>query len=118
MNKELDKLKKGQKQYRKLLRRVLKLLYTLNDNVEGNPTIAYHVSYRHKRNVQNDDLDAIKTDSDDLQFDPQDDGFLDSNISIVADKSVKAAMNFLNANEFIVLPKCPWTNNAFKQSNL
>ncbi|GMN65759.1 hypothetical protein TIFTF001_034838 [Ficus carica] len=31
---------------------------------ERNPTIAYHVSYRHKRDVQNDDSDALKTDSE------------------------------------------------------
>ncbi|GMN65793.1 hypothetical protein TIFTF001_034871 [Ficus carica] len=30
---------------------------------ERNPTTAYHVSYRHKRDVQNDDSDALKTDS-------------------------------------------------------
>ncbi|GMN47952.1 hypothetical protein TIFTF001_017126 [Ficus carica] len=47
-------------------REVLELLYNLNDNVEGNPTIAYHVSSRHKRNVQTDDSEALKTDSDDL----------------------------------------------------
>ena len=102
MNKKLDKLKKGQKKSRKLLRRVLKLLYNLNDNVEGNPTIAYHMSYGHKRNVQNDDSDAIKTDSDDLRFGPQDDGFLDSNIDVVVDKGVKVALDFLNADKVIV----------------
>ncbi|GMN69076.1 hypothetical protein TIFTF001_038129 [Ficus carica] len=31
----------------------------------------------------------MKTDSDDLQFVPQDDGFLDSNIGDIADKGVK-----------------------------
>ena len=86
MNKKLDKLKKGQKKSKKLLCRVLKLLYNLNENVEGKPTTAYHVSYKHKRNVQNDDLDAMKIDSDDFRFGPQDDGFLDSDISDVADK--------------------------------
>ncbi|GMN54976.1 hypothetical protein TIFTF001_024097 [Ficus carica] len=102
MNKKLDELKKGQKKARKLLRRVLKLLYNLNDNVDGNPITAYHVSYRHKRNVQNDDSDAMKTDSDDLQFSPQDDSFLDSDIGDIADKDVKAAMDFLNADKVIV----------------
>ncbi|GMN66769.1 hypothetical protein TIFTF001_035836 [Ficus carica] len=66
INKKLEELKKGHKKSRKLLRRILKLLYNLNDNVEGKPTIAYHVSYRHKRNFQKDDLDAAKTDYDDL----------------------------------------------------
>ena len=35
MNKKLDKLRKGQKKSIKLLHRVIKLLYNLNDNVEG-----------------------------------------------------------------------------------
>ncbi|GMN47611.1 hypothetical protein TIFTF001_016788 [Ficus carica] len=102
MNKKLDELKKGQKKSRKLLRRVLKLLYNLNDNVEGNPTTAYHVSYKHVSNVQKDDSDAMKIDSDDLQFGPQDDGFLDSDIGVVADNDVKAALDFLNADKVIV----------------
>ena len=99
---KLDKLKKGQKKSRKLLRKVPKLLYNLNDNVERNPTTTYQVSYRHKRNVQNDDSDAMKIDFDDLQFGPQDDSFLDSDIGDVADKDVKAAIDFLNANKVIV----------------
>ncbi|GMN62445.1 hypothetical protein TIFTF001_031541 [Ficus carica] len=53
---------------------------------EGNPTISYHVSYRHKRNFQKDDSDAMKTDSNDLRFGPQINGFLDSDIGVVADK--------------------------------
>ncbi|GMN48301.1 hypothetical protein TIFTF001_017488 [Ficus carica] len=43
------------------LRSLQDCLYNLNDNVEGNPTTAYHVSYRHKRNFQNDDSDAMMT---------------------------------------------------------
>ena len=78
--------------------RVPKLLYNLNDNVEKNPITAYHVSCRHKRNVQKDDSGALKTDSDDLRFGPQDDGFLDSGISVIADKGVKATIEFLNAD--------------------
>ena len=66
INKKLEDLKKGQKKFMKLLRRVFKLLYNLNDNVEGNPTTAYHVSCRHKRNIHKDDSDAPKTDSDEL----------------------------------------------------
>ncbi|GMN50785.1 hypothetical protein TIFTF001_019939 [Ficus carica] len=66
---------------------------------EGNPTTTYRVNYRHKRNVHNDDSDAMKTNSDDLRFGPQDDGFLDSDIGFVADKGVKAAMDFLNADK-------------------
>ncbi|GMN72081.1 hypothetical protein TIFTF001_052782 [Ficus carica] len=96
MNKKLEDLKNGQKKSSKLLRKVLKLLYNLNDNVEGNPTTAYHVSSRHKRNVQTNDSNALKTDSDDLQFGPQDDVFIDSDIGVFADKGVKAAMEFLN----------------------
>ena len=102
MNKKLEYLKKGQKKSKKLLRRVLKLLHNLNDNVEGNPTIAYHVNSRHKKNVQTDDSDALKTDSDDLRFGPQDDGFVDSDIGVITDKGVKAAMDFLNADKVIV----------------
>ncbi|GMN70861.1 hypothetical protein TIFTF001_055481 [Ficus carica] len=40
-----------------------------------------------------------KTVSDDLRLGFQDDGFLDSDINVVADKGVKAAMDFLNANK-------------------
>ncbi|GMN60884.1 hypothetical protein TIFTF001_029972 [Ficus carica] len=96
---KLEELKKGQKKSKKLLRRVLKLLYNLNYNIEGNPTTAYHVSYRHKRNVQKNDSDATQTDSDDLRFGPQDDGFVDSDMGIVADKGVKTTINFLNADK-------------------
>ncbi|GMN48583.1 hypothetical protein TIFTF001_017747 [Ficus carica] len=99
MNKKLEKLKKEQKKSKKLLLRVLKLLYSLNDNVKGKPTTAYHVSYRHKRNVQNSDSDAMKTDYDDFRFGLQDDGFLDSDIGDVADNGIKAAMDFLNADK-------------------
>ncbi|GMN58916.1 hypothetical protein TIFTF001_028014 [Ficus carica] len=87
---------------RKLMCRVLKLLYNLNDNIEGNPTTAHHVSYRHKRNVQKDNSDATKTDSNDLRFGPQDDGFFDSDIGVVVGKGVKVAMDFLNTDKVIV----------------
>ncbi|GMN48396.1 hypothetical protein TIFTF001_017573 [Ficus carica] len=85
------------------------LSWTSADNVKfdavmlastaGNPTTAYHVSDKHKRKVQNDDLDAMKIDFDDLRLDPQDDGFLDSNISDIAEKGVKATMDFLSDNK-------------------
>ncbi|GMN63843.1 hypothetical protein TIFTF001_032916 [Ficus carica] len=45
------------------------------------------------------DSDAPKTDSDDLRFGPKDDLFFDSDISVVADKGVKAAIEFLNADK-------------------
>ncbi|GMN51249.1 hypothetical protein TIFTF001_020399 [Ficus carica] len=54
---------------------------------------------RGQRNVQKDDSDAMKTDSNDLRFGPQDDGFVDSDIDVVADKVVKATMEFLNADK-------------------
>ncbi|GMN46945.1 hypothetical protein TIFTF001_016119 [Ficus carica] len=99
MNTKLEDLKKGQKKSRKLLRRVLKLWYNHNDNVEVNLTTAYHVSCRHKKYVQKDDSDVLKTDSDDLQFDSQDYVFIDSDIGVVADKGVKVAMKFLNVDK-------------------
>ncbi|GMN59061.1 hypothetical protein TIFTF001_028148 [Ficus carica] len=98
MNKKLEKLIMGQKKSRKLLYRVPKLLCNLNDKIKGNPTTAYHVSYRHKRNAQNDDLNAMKNDYDDLRFGPQDNGFLDFDFDI-ANKGVKAVMDFLNGNK-------------------
>ena len=101
MNKKLDELKKGQNKSKKLQHRVLKLLYNFNDNVEGNLIITYCVSYRHTRNVQKDDSDAMKTNSNDLQIGLQDDGF-NSDISFVVDKDVKVALDFLNANKVIV----------------
>ena len=51
MNKKLEDLKKGQKKFRRLLRRIFKLLYNLNDNVDGNPITVYHVSCKCKRDV-------------------------------------------------------------------
>ena len=102
MDTKLEDLKKGQKKSRKLLRRVLKLLYNINDNVEWNPTTAYHVSSRHKRNVQTDDSDALKTNFDDFRFGSQDDVSIDSNIGVVAHKDVKAAMEFFNTDKVIV----------------
>ncbi|GMN59279.1 hypothetical protein TIFTF001_028357 [Ficus carica] len=98
MNKKLEDLKKGKKKSRKLLRRVLKLLYNINDNVEGNPTTTYPVS-RHKRNVPTNDSEALKTDSDDHRFGSQDDVFIDFDIGVVADKGVKAAMELFNADK-------------------
>ncbi|GMN48000.1 hypothetical protein TIFTF001_017167 [Ficus carica] len=65
----------------------------------GNPTTTYHVSYRHKRNVQKDDSDATKIDSDDLRFGPQDDRFVDSDIIVIADKGVKVVMDLLNTDK-------------------
>ncbi|GMN67844.1 hypothetical protein TIFTF001_036910 [Ficus carica] len=99
MTKKLEDLKKGQKKSKKHLRRVLKLFYNLNDNVKGNPTTTYHVSSRHKRNVQKDDSDALKTDSDDLQFGSQDDVFIDFDIGVVVDKDVKIVMEFFNSEK-------------------
>ncbi|GMN48471.1 hypothetical protein TIFTF001_017646 [Ficus carica] len=99
MNKNLEDLKKGQKKFTKLLCRVLKLLSNINDNVEGKPPTAYHVSSRHKMNVQTDDSDALKIDSNDLSSGLQDDVFIDSNISAVEDMGVKAAMKFFNADK-------------------
>ncbi|GMN59356.1 hypothetical protein TIFTF001_028444 [Ficus carica] len=92
-------LKKGQKKSRKLMPRVIKLLYNLNDNVDENPTTTYHVSCRHKRNVKKDDSDALKTDSDDLRFGSQNDVFIDFDIGVVAVKGVKVAIKFLNADK-------------------
>ncbi|GMN64720.1 hypothetical protein TIFTF001_033807 [Ficus carica] len=83
----------------KLLRRVLKLLSNMNDNVEGKPPTAYHVSSRHKMNVQTDDSDALKTDSNDLGSSSQDDVLIDSDIGAVVDMGVKAAMEFFNADK-------------------
>ncbi|GMN34893.1 hypothetical protein TIFTF001_048394 [Ficus carica] len=102
MNKKLKDLKNGQKKSTKLLCIILKLLSNMNDNVEGKPPTMYHVSSKHKMNVQTDDSDALKTDSNDLSSGSQDDVLIDSDIGVVADMCVKAAMEFFNANKVIV----------------
>ena len=78
------------------------MLYNLNDHIEENPTAAYHISSRYKGNVHIDDSDTLKIDSDDLRFGPQDDVFIDSDIGVVADKGVKAVMEFLNSDKVII----------------
>ncbi|GMN31625.1 hypothetical protein TIFTF001_041615 [Ficus carica] len=103
MNKKLEDLKKGQKKSTKLLRRVLKLLSdNINEKGQGKAHTAYHVSSRQKINVQTDESDALKTTSNDLSTGSQDDVFIDSDIGVVADMGVQAAMEFLTADKVIV----------------
>ncbi|GMN69854.1 hypothetical protein TIFTF001_038898 [Ficus carica] len=53
---------------------------------------AYHVSSRQKMNVQMDELDALKTTSNDLGSGSQDDVFIDSDIGAVTDMGVQAVI--------------------------
>ncbi|GMN22902.1 hypothetical protein TIFTF001_047505 [Ficus carica] len=103
MNKKLEDLKKEQKKFIKLLRRVLKLLSdNMNENGKGKAHTAYHVSSRQKTNVQTDESIALKTTSNDIGTGSQDDVFIDSDIGTVADMGVQAAMEFLTADKVIV----------------
>ncbi|GMN47644.1 hypothetical protein TIFTF001_016816 [Ficus carica] len=100
MNKKLEDLKKGQKKSTKLLRRVLKLLSNnMNEKGQGKAPTTCHVSSRQEMNVQTDESDALKTTSNDLGSGSQDDAFIDSDISAVADMGVQAAMEFLTADK-------------------
>ncbi|GMN54566.1 hypothetical protein TIFTF001_023689 [Ficus carica] len=73
--------------------------FTAVGQKQGKAPTAYYVSNRQKMNVQTDKSDALKTTSNDLGSGSQDDVFIDSDIDVVANMGMQAAMEFLTADK-------------------